>query len=401
MTRRSAARLVAVGLLLLGGCGDDDDVRADERPSTAEGPPTDLPVAFAGPEDGWPTVLATAGLLVGYGGGAGDPSELGQVVDLTTGETWGLGRPESDPPFSPGTAVALDDELVVSGFRCPPGTMGSEVADPCRTLATYRVDPATATWEDVPVLAGSDLVEELFATPDGAVALFRAVGRDVNLVARLEPDGWREVGTSPREVPRCATATEMFTMVQGAGPVASLGPGYPPEATSTWTMTATSLIDGTSRAVPLPELPRFFGAAAIGLVCGREAPVLTSTDEELRSAVRRLVDGQRWEEVPGVVPSDGRHSLTGMASGEVAVVGVTEVVPGATERSPMRGVAVTAEGGVVPIDDLDLGADVELVPRGSDGPYAAVGPRREPPAEGQDEGPPADPVPLRLLPSYA
>ena len=395
---------VVVVAALLTGCGggdEGDDVAAEE----AGAPPTGLPIAFAGGENGWGRLLATSDLLVGYGTrGEDDPADLGEVVDLATGETWGLGRPETDPPFSPDTAVALDDELVVSGQICPPGSRSSDAADPCTNLATYRVDPVTATWTAVAPPATADLAERMYATPDGAVAVFRTPdGPDHAVLARLGSDGWEVLGPVPRANPTCATATELFSMVQGPGPPAPLIPGDPPEGTSTWTITTTSFADGSSRPVAVPDdLPRFFGSAPFELVCGREAPVIGMTDPETRRAsVVRLVDGERWEEVAGIVPETGQQQARGFASGEVAVVTTDDVAGDPTSRAALRGTAVRADGTTEPlVADLDL-RGTELVPRGVDGPFVAVGPVHEEAEPGVDEPPVRDPVPVRLLPALA
>jgi len=375
---------VTVVVALLAGCGggegEDDDVTGDDP----GGPPTGLPVAFAGGEDGWPTLLATSDLLVGKGRrGEGDPSDLGQVVDLATGETWGLGRPETDPPFSPGASVALDDELVVTGHICPPGSMSSDAVDPCTNLATYRVDPRRATWTAVAPPAGTDFAWNLYATPDGAVGLFRSPTSNVSVLARLGPDGWEVIGPATDGSPQCATATELFSVVDGW-------------SDSDRNLTATAFADGSSRPVPLPEL----GAAPVGLACGREALVITGSDAEEGALVARLVDGERWEEVPGVVPPEGRHLVARSLSGELAVVGLMEIAGDPADPGPIVATAIRADGSTAPLDDVDL-FDTELVPRGVDGPFLALGPLHEEPEPGVDEPPPVDPVPLLLLPALA
>lgn len=384
----AAVLVVLVAVVAAGVAWLDDDDPESVRAGTDErdGPPSDLPVAFAGGIGGWPTLLATADHLVGYGDrGDGDPADLGQVVDLTSGEVWGLRRPETDPPFSPGAAVALDDELVVTGQICPAGTVSSDAIDPCTHLATYRVDPASASWVAVAPPAGTTHVTGLFATGSGAVGVFidDRGNEGPHPLYRLETAGWRRLGQVPAAHPRCATDDELFSMVEATD--------------SAWTMTATSFEDGSPRPVAVPDLPRGFGSAPFDLVCGREAPVVAMTDLDAGASVVRLVDGERWEEVDGVVAASDRPVARGIASGEVAVVVTGEVGPGVGPPGPAEVFAVRADGTTVPLDD-DLGS-TELVPRGVSGPFLAVGPTHEDLEPGVDEPPPRDPVPLRFLPS--
>lgn len=391
---------MAVVAAVVAGCGwwgDDDPPEAgtgDEAPT----PPTGLPVAFAGGTDGWGGLHATADLLIGLGhGGSGPGGDLGAVVDLATGETWGLGRPDPEAPFALDPAsVALDDELVVTGQACPPGTQGSDVEDPCTAPVTYRVDPREGTWTQVAVPPGTDMALDLFATPEGAVGIFRlsAVdGDEPYVLARLGDDGWERVGTVPPAV-ACATADTVFS-VQDAFPPPAEGPA--------WTMTATSLVDGSAREVELPELPRRRLSVGSTLACGRDAPILALADADDWSSRVLVLDDDRWVEVEGIAPAPQEGTVWSVASGEAPVVAVMDsgVGPSAPDPPdldpPTRAVVVRADGTTAPL--LDDIRDVTFLPRGVFGPYVAVGPTYQDAPPGVDEPPFRDPVPLTLLPA--
>ncbi|HMJ78336.1 MAG TPA: hypothetical protein VK507_20305 [Iamia sp.] len=259
--RRRAAVVVLVTVVAIGtavaGCTDDGDDEAEPATTEPVGDPTEVPVAFVSPTNGWGVVGATDDLLVGLGGEAAEEAEVfGQTFDLETGALADIPAPPFDDerPVQIDTAVFGRTQVTVDAYVYGRGIDADTVPvdsgyTPPTDLVSYRLDPVERTWARLTLPVGFEDVEmralwEIHPTgDDGAAAYFRTHGEQGTL-ATIDgaSDRWEVVADGlPDRISSyyCATDTEWWQVESDF---------------DSGTVSVLSLDDGASRPVETPPL---------------------------------------------------------------------------------------------------------------------------------------------------
>ncbi|HEV7720294.1 MAG TPA: hypothetical protein VGO60_03375, partial [Iamia sp.] len=243
------------------------------------GDPTEVPVAFVSPTDGWGVVGATDDLLVGLGGEAAEDADVfGQTFDLETGALADIPAPPFDDerPVQIDTAVFGTTKVIVDAYVYGHGVDADTVPvdsgyTPPTDLLSYRLDPVERTWARLTLPAGFEDVPQTSlwhidpTGADSAAGYFRPSYEGAATLAVIDgdDDGWRTVaGDLPNGFGAefCATDTTWWLLESEV---------------TTASLLAVALADGRTRDV---EIPPAVAAPMIGtrIACSAERVVLAA-----------------------------------------------------------------------------------------------------------------------------
>lgn len=238
---------------------------------------------YPGAPEAFAQVVATAGHLVGLGApSTGDVEGWGEALSLDSGESVPITTPLGEGAgFSATHATALDDEVIVAGYRCLEEVPRDETCP--AEVSAHRLVPSSGTWTPLEVpesIAGQPFgsVRFLQGMGDSALALFHDGANEQYLMARLDGDTWRPTGNVPGDARyQCATDRSLVQVVTD-------GPG-------TVTTRRLDLVSAQIEDVPALEVPPGPEGGGVAVGCNREDAYLASSSwQGSGSPLYRLAD---------------------------------------------------------------------------------------------------------------